>query len=196
MGGGSNKKHYHLELYGDYDIQRICGTYQDWKKYEEEIVSIFRFRSNIITDGNDIWNSLHLPKEKTCISIHFRLTDYLLMSSLNLSIKYYIRALQEFDFEKSVFLIFSDDIELCKDFPFLADADVRYIKSNGAGIDMYLMSLCHHNIIANSSFSFWGAMLNRNPNKKVVCPYHYIGGTDSKINGKYYPDKWIALDET
>ena len=67
---------------------------------------------------------------------------------------------------------------------------------HSAGIDMYVMSLCDNNIIANSSFSFWGAFLNKNKEKKVICPHDFIGQqcTDYVyMNGNWYPDNWIAL---
>ena len=62
--------------------------------------------------------------------------------------------------------------------------------------DMCLMSLCNHMIIANSSFSWWGAYLNKNPNKKVICPYYYLNvpQLNSILNGKYYPKEWISIN--
>ena len=60
--------------------------------------------------------------------------------------------------------------------------------------DIWLMSMCKHNIIANSSFSWWGAWLNRNPNKKVIAPNHWFGpayhfyGTQDLI-----PEGWIKI---
>lgn len=75
---------------------------------------------------------------------------------------------------------------------------VIYMPKRSASIDMYLMTLCSHNITANSSFSFWGAFLNPSASKKVVCPFYYVGEHDldsNHLNGHYYPDEWTALKE-
>lgn len=75
--------------------------------------------------------------------------------------------------ENPVFFVFSDDIEWCRKNLQFSNVEVHYIdhnKKDASYIDMYLMSICKHNIIANSSFSMWGAMLNKNTNKIVICP--------------------------
>ena len=178
----------------NYDIHSGFGTYQDWKKYEKEICSIFSFNSDIIMEGDQIYNSLNIKKKK--VSVHFRRGDYLILSSLNLGLDYYKKALENFDKDQYGLLIFSDDIEYCKNIGIFDGYDVNYMDSHSAAVDMYIMSLCHSNIIANSSFSFWGAFLNRHLDKKVVCPHDFIGQSDKNnnyINGKYYPHTWIAL---
>lgn len=58
--------------------------------------------------------------------------------------------------------------------------------------DMYLMSSCKHNIIANSSFSWWGAWLNTNPGKIVISPKRWIN--DNRVNiDDIIPETWICL---
>lgn len=109
------------------------------------------------------------------VSIHVRRGDYLKMSGYHppLSIDYYFRAIELFPSDTQ-FLIFSDDIEWCKEnfrgdnYTFRADSsdDVR---------DLVLMSLCSSNIIANSTFSWWASWFNRNPNKTVIAPEQWFG---------------------
>jgi len=55
--------------------------------------------------------------------------------------------------------------------------------------------MCDYNIIANSSFSWWGAYLNPSP-KEVICPYDYLNvpGLNEIINGKWFPKEWVALN--
>jgi len=64
-------------------------------------------------------------------------------------------------------------------------------------VDLCAMSLCHHNIVANSSFSMWGALLNRSRSKKVVCPSRYLkeDAMIRYINHAWFPDDWICLDD-
>ena len=58
-------------------------------------------------------------------------------------------------------------------------------------LDMYLMSKCRHNIIANSTFSWWGAWLNGNKDKKVYCPTTLLNGYD---NGSVFCKDWIRVE--
>jgi hypothetical protein len=55
------------------------------------------------------------------------------------------------------------------------------------------MSLCTHNIIANSSFSWWGAWLNENKDKKVIAPINWFGPSSNFYTGDIIPEKWIKI---
>lgn len=181
-----------LDINTNYDIISGFGTYQDWKKYEKLIKARLVFKKNIQTEGDIEFSKLKSSKKK--VSVHFRRTDYLVMASLNLDNTYYKRALDIFDKDQHQFIVFSDDIDACKEMPIFDGFDVVFMEPHSAAVDMYLMSKCDANIIANSTFSFWGAFLNDKPEKVVVCPHDFIrGGNSSYINGNYFPDSWIAL---
>lgn len=118
--------------------------------------------------------------ECNAVSLHVRRGDYVTNQGFFeivgvCSLDYYRNALKLI-FEKvvnPVFFVFSDDIEWCKENLPLSNVEAHYLdhnKNDKSYLDMYLMSLCKHNIIANSSFSMWGAMLNSNPDKIVICP--------------------------
>ena len=83
-------------------------------------------------------------------------------------------------------MFFSDDINWVKEnLPLERAIYIDWNKGLDSWQDMALMSMCKHNIIANSTFSWWGAWLNNNPNKIVISPDW--SGTDM------IPDSWIQL---
>jgi len=116
-------------------------------------------------------------------------------------IEYYEEALKYFDNDQPV-IIFSDSPEWCKKQE-LFDSD-RFLISEPTEkypdgsytpyIDLCLMSLCSHAIIANSSLSWWGAWLQNNPNKKVICPKMWFGPSYADKNTEdLYVDNWIVI---
>ena len=70
-----------------------------------------------------------------------------------------------------------------------------YINTNDAFVDLCIMSLCDHNIVANSSFSWWGAWLNSNKEKKVIAPKKWFGPAYDNVHNTedLYCDKWIQI---
>lgn len=110
-------------------------------------------------------------------------------------INYLRKALEKFD-KDSLLVIFSDHIGLAKQrlAKILGQRKHVFIEGNRHFEDLYLMSLCKHNIISNSSFSWWGAYLNRNANKVVIAPKRWFGVYYKDYNmSDLIPAEWIIL---
>jgi len=130
----------------------------------------------------------------TAVSIHVRRGDYLKHPEIGvLDLDYYKRAVQyiENHVVSPRFFIFSDDIQWCKEnFKFILDP--IYIDETETEIDdLVLMSSCCHNIVANSSFSWWGAWLNKNETKMTISPKKWMAENPSGY--KWVPRTWIEL---
>jgi len=180
----------------NYVINGDLGLFKYFHSIKDEILKLYTFKEEIISFCVDYINSIK-QNDELLISIHFRRGDYLQVSSLNLSLDYYYASVNYFKNvfpnAKLKFLIFSNGIEWVKE-NFKIENCV-YVENFNRFQDMYLMSLCNHNIIANSSFSWWGAYLNQSPNNIVVCPHDYLNVPSvNYINGNYYPSEWIALN--
>lgn len=113
---------------------------------------------------------------ENAVSMHIRRGDYLQTGMNHLGRKYYAEAVAiiKEQVENPVFYIFSDDISYVQsEFDLLNDVKTVFVdwnKGKESFRDMQLMCECKHNIIANSTFSFWGAYLNRNEEKIVIAP--------------------------
>jgi hypothetical protein len=131
-----------------------------------------RFRTQIESDPNSV-------------SIHVRRGDYVSNSETTdfhglCDIQYYKRAIQKIILEipNPTFYIFSDDKDYVKEI-FQEKKNVVFIEHIPVDYEeLLLMSYCKHNIIANSSFSWWGAWLNSNIHKIVIAPIRWFANTD------------------
>jgi len=128
---------------------------------------------------------------ETC-AIHVRRGDYSLDQNSKHHTKnmdWYNSAMNIINAEK--YIIFSDDIEYAKQ-NFLGDKFI-FIEDKDY-IELFLMSMCKHNIISSSSFSWWGAWLNKNENKKVISPMKWFGRIDPGYSDvDIVPNTWIKL---
>ncbi|GAB3944208.1 alpha-1,2-fucosyltransferase [Spirosoma harenae] len=107
-------------------------------------------------------------------SIHVRRGDYLQLNwdFPTQSLAYYQHAIQQFPTD-TLFLIFSDDIAWCRQH--FVGSQFEFVEKEEDIIDLLLMSRCSNHIIANSTFSWWGAWLNPNSDKVVLCPARWYG---------------------
>jgi hypothetical protein len=144
----------------------------------------------------EIKNLFELPTDKVkkpidkLTSVHVRRGDYLNLQDYHsiLSKEYYLEAMKNFE---GNFMFFSDDMEWVKN-NFKGD-NILYSETNNELFDLTLMSICDNNIIANSSFSWWGAYLNKNENKKVIAPKKWFGPNGPKDINDIYPENWEII---
>jgi hypothetical protein len=137
------------------------------------------------------------------ISLHIRRGDYVSDSNTNrvfgtCSMEYYLKAIEIITSQVTnpSFFIFTDDPSWVTE-NFKIAAPHLYVTHNNANTnyeDLRLMSLCKHNIIANSSFSWWGAWLNNNSDKLVIAPKNWFADPLREAqSGDIVPETWIRL---
>lgn len=132
------------------------------------------------------------------IGVHVRRGDYLNYPYLQniCTISYYHKAMAYFREKypkKAQFYIFTNECAWAKEN--LHGADCYFVEGNTkteSFRDMQLMSLCKHNIVANSSFSWWGAWLNKNPGQEVIAPARWVNHIP-KEQVDIIPEHWIKI---
>lgn len=135
------------------------------------------------------------------VSLHVRRGDYVSEARVaqlhgTCSLDYYRRAVAHIaeHVERPVFYVFSDDPDWTRE-NLRLDFPTHYVTHNGTvpTEDLRLMSCCRHHIIANSSFSWWGAWLGHNPGKQVCAPARWFAGYDHDTRD-LVPANWVRLD--
>ena len=207
---GIQTSRYFTETKFSYDdsitkIGKDCFLAGYWQSalYFNSIESIirtdFKFSENLDKKNNQILIKINTENS---ISIHIRRSDFVNSKFHTIhgscSIEYYKKAI-EFIANKvndPFFFIFSDDVDWVR-----KELNLKYPNEYVSGnvgkqsyIDMQLMSRCKHNIIANSSFSWWGAWLNKNPDKFIIAPLKWFA--NEKMNSKteyLIPNTWKRL---
>lgn len=188
---------------GEDDYIYFDGFWENTKylKNRHSILSCFKFRNNDIQDysiAKDIMNT-------DSVSVHIRRGDYIKESNqiklpknfYNIcGEEYYIQALNVIkkNIRNPHFFIFSDDPDFARNM-FKNNRNVTVVEGLRDYEDLYLMTLCKHHVIANSTFSFWGAFLSENNGVKIAPYYHYVhmeekGNTYKKF---FNIEGWIYL---
>ena len=152
-----------------------------------------------LNSENENWLNKITASES--VSIHVRRGDYISSKNAqehhgNLNVDYYANALKiiKDTHKNSEVFLFSDDLDWCKD-NLKLDNEIYYVDANQKNnfhLDMYLMSQCKHNIIANSSFSWWGAWLNEHQHKIVAAPKKWFANK-SLTTKDLIPSQWIVI---
>lgn len=189
-----NHSHIYLEDFVNQcpDNVSLYGYFQT-EKYFKHIENQIR-EDFIFVD--EIWNpckeSFDFDK---IISLHVRRTDYLKPEHAShhgqCSLEYYENALEKLDKNLPV-LIFSDEPEWCKQQDLFASERFLVSETENNLMDLCLMSMCSHHIIANSSFSWWGAWLANSEN--VVAPKNWYGPAGDHLSTQdLYLPHWKVL---
>ena len=179
----------------------LDGYWQSEKYFSRvrsELINDFTLKSKLSEESKLL--SQNIGKQNS-VSIHVRKGDYLsIAANKNLyedcGPAYYKKSMEKIAglVNDPVFYLFSDDPEWFKK-NVSTTFKVEYVTHNrgkDSYQDIYLMSLCKHNIIANSSFSWWGAWLNTYKDKIVIAPKKWFKN-DSKDSSDLIPETWIRL---
>jgi len=177
------------------DDSCLVGYFQSekyFKHIEIEIRKDFSFNEKYLTSYNEVKSIFDNP-----VALHIRRGDFLINSAnhYNLSLKYYENALNEFDRDRQV-VIFSDDTEWCKNQELFSDDRFLVCETNNSYVDLCIMSNCSDFIIANSTFSWWGAWLCNNKDKVVIYPNKWFGpNNNDKSTKDLFPEEWRVIDD-
>ncbi len=179
----------------------LRGFWQSYLHFEDiraALLNDFGFKQPL-SGKNKEWAKL--ASESNSISIHVRRGDYVSVAQANKShgvieVPYYEQAIKAVSqrVEQARFFVFSDDMPWVRE-NLKLPADTVFVEGNdgeAAFEDMRLMTHCKHNIIANSSFSWWGAWLNQHPDKLVVAPNQWTTSAELK-NITLAPAEWIII---
>lgn len=177
----------------------IHGYWQS-EKYFADIGQLLRDEFTLKKPFQDrLAGLMRFIESSNSVSVHFRRGDYVLNEEVSnihgyCDLNYYTSAIDMLrrKLGNIVLVIFSDDLEWVKN-NFKSDLQVQFVASDGnPSEEICLMSLCNHNIIANSTFSWWGAWLNRNPEKIVIAPEKWFS-TTARSAKDLVPDSWIRI---
>ena len=187
----------------------LFGFFQSdlyFKKNYDKILDLIKF-DEVLNEVKNKYNN-YFDSDKIC-SIHFRIGDYKFHQDCHpvMTYDYYNKAIKELKNKTSISKIIyfyeitdKDDVEKIIERLENENKDIQF-----QGIDhsiedweqLLIMSLCNHNIIANSSFSWWGAYFNKSPNKIVLYPEEWVGWRLSRNHNlkDAFPNEWIKIKD-
>tara|TARA_B100000963_G_scaffold202820_1_gene176647 strand:- start:1719 stop:2522 length:804 start_codon:yes stop_codon:yes gene_type:complete len=151
----------------------LYGYYQSPKYFEhikDEIKKDFTFAKEVESVCDDMIDSINNGRK--LIALHIRRTDYTVNPNHPVqSLEYYELALKHFHKNERV-IVFSDDPDWCQEQKLFDNDDIMISEGNDADIDLCLMTKCNYHVIANSSFSWWGAWLG--DSEQIIAPIKWF----------------------
>jgi hypothetical protein len=204
-----HKRGHYKELFYHYDPDFFSAAgstllegYWQSQKYFKGIAGIlrdeFRVTAPLSAETIDLIDRI---KNTNSASVHIRRGDYVKNPETFkfhgvCGVDYYAKALKMMAGKTPgiELFVFSDDMEWTRE-NIATELPVTYVSHNDsehAYEDLYLMSHCKHNIIANSSFSWWGAWLNTNPGKIVIAPSKWFNKSDADTKD-LLPEEWLTI---
>ena len=179
----------------------IKGLFQS-EKYFKEIEEVIRndLKIDSRSFGQECRHYEGRVLTENSVSLHVRRGDYINTEFRHVcDINYFLNSVEymKSNLKSPHFFVFSDDIEWCRknlNIPECSFVEIKHSKSNPV-IDLHLMSKCKHNIISNSSFSWWGAWLNENQNKIVIAPESWRSDfkTPWNVMKDKLPEEWVKM---
>lgn len=173
--------------------------------YLNEIKKLYTFDQSVVDYAKELLPQTN--KQITAISMRYEYIKNHSNKYLNrlpqcrLKFKYYYDAMSKFPIRDTLFLVFADFPEhndvlsegIKKYLP--EYTEVIFLSKLSSPVGICLMSMCDNFILSNSTFSWWGALLNNNANAKIICPKYFIDPKNCyhPINCHYYPDNWIPI---
>ena len=205
--GVYREPHFHFDpaFFKLSDVEILLNGYFQSPRYFESVEELLRerFQPAVPLSATAAGWAAKITASPCSVSLHVRRGDYLQAphSAVHdaLDRGYYDRAvnlIQRLAGERVEFFLFSDDPDfIAEAFADLPRAHVVRSDPSTSWEDMFLMARCRHNIIANSSYSWWGAWLNPTEDKRVIAPARWF--TPAKLAAcnvlDIYPDDWILL---
>lgn len=188
--------HFHYDSIPYIPNMALSGYFQSEKyfiNHKEEIIGLFAAPEHILDHLERTFSNI-LENPKT-VAIHHR--SYLREDPsgnchITLDMGYYSKAIAEFP-DDYTFVVFSNDVVWCKKHFKDIPREIIYMEMGPHYYDFYLMSLCKHQIIGNSSYSWWAAYLNPNPNKKVLAPGRWFNPAYIRDTEDLIPEEWLII---
>ena len=186
-GFSFNKDLFKIDKTENCSLYGFFQTEKYFKHIEKQIRKDFTFKDEIKDECDDLIKQFTNP-----IALHIRRGDFVWNNKNHppLGLDYYESALKLFDSDREV-IIFSDDTEWCREQELFADDRFAVAEGGDQFYDLCLMSMCDDFIIANSTFSWWGAWLGNRG--KVVAPKQWFGEALDHDTKDLYCKGWTVL---